>query len=1018
MGEPIAVAFVEVVPETAAFKAQTEAQLRSQLAATRIAVPPVAAGGQATQLQAVSAAAREAATAETLLTEAQERYNAALTAGQGVTGKAATAHLQKAAATEADALAQRALFAITEETNAATVREIDSLVTATGALRAKAVAEERAALATGQHAAFSSHASEAILAESASMTGLRGASLGVNPAFLAATAGAVTFFKSVEAASEFEEQMHQIEFATHATGEELEAAARQAEVFGRSTEIFQASSVDAVTTIKELTESGQSLNEAYAETPSILNLVTAAELSHADAVITTVQLLDAYNLTAEQTAEVTDTLTIAGKEAAGTNEDFAKSLRVAAPVAQAFGLTIRDTNTLLLQMVKGGVSATQAGSLLRQSLLRLANPSNAAREALARLENGTFNFRRELFDTQGNLRPDAFERLAQALDGLDKEQQRNILTLIFSRRAVTGLLTITGEQRASYEEVSKAAHELGTTLDEAEEKSKGFKGQTQELKDDATDLGVELGKLTIGPLTAFVRNLRDIARGAGDAVFAIEAIGGAAGDLVNAVPGANKFLDLMVKAEKIQLLGPAATIGRGISSIVGHFRHADEEGSASVRHLSEENRKAAEAIVDAWQQAGNAVDTNVKRITLSLEGQLAVARATGTQQEELALLRERQARQQADLARKQQRFDAGTVNEAAVTNAANALDATNSAIASILSEQQAKQEAAAADAKDKADKILQAQQERDDAFVEAISAEQTRREARVSAAASTEALGDDIKANNALRDFLRRSIAEVRERLREARQAGRETKGLKSELQALRLAKAEVRREIERLKEQRQEEADSTRIESAQLDVELASTQAGTGDDRSQASINKEVRARQRLIAALKKAQDHVKRGTVEWKRLRNEIAQEQAAIAELRKQDAQKQTNVLAIKKQEFEFLQTLSGFTANLIGNVIPVGTTGLVGGTGTAPTGDVAASRTPGLGERPGGAGTRPTAGVAARPVTSGQGNTQIALLREIRNELKRSNAGTDHPEAAGQRRRGSASGDFSYQGTHGM
>jgi len=1015
VGEPIAVAFVEVLPETAAFKAQTEAQIRRQLAATQFAVPPSAGtAAQTGQLQALSTAAKETATAETLLTEAQERYNAALVAGQGVQGAAAKAHLQKAAAADADAVAQRALFAITDKTTAATVGEIDALVTATGALRAKAIAEERAAFATGQHAAFSSHASEAILAESATLTGLRGASLGVNPAFLAATAGAIAFFKSIEGAQDFEEQMHQIEFATHATGAELKQAQENAQAIGRSSEVFQASSLDAIEVIRETTESGQTLNEAYKETPAILNLATAAELEHADAVRTTVQLLDAYNLTAEQTTDVTDSIAIAGKSAAGSNEDFAQSLRVAAPVANAFGLSIRDTTTLLIQMVQGGVSASQAGSLLRQSLLRLTNPSNQAREALAKLEGGTFDFRKELFTTQGQLRPDAFERLAQALDGVDVQQQRNILTMIFSRRAVTGLLTLTGQQRASYQDTARAAHEYGVAQEEAEEKSRGLKGQTQELKDDASDLGIEFGKLTIGPLTAFVKNLRDITKGAGDAAFGIGLIGDAVGDLADKIPGGNRLFDLLKKAEGIQLLGPAGLIGRGISSIVGHFRRGDEESSKSLDHLKDTVARDMSAIADSVDQFGKKIGTGMQGVTrsLSLGGQLAIAQTTPGESDDLRILRERQAKQEADLARKRRLFASGDVNEAAVVNAANALDATNSAIASILSEQESKAQAAAADAKSKADKILQAQKDRDDALIAVISSEQTRREARVSAAGATEALGDDIKANDALRAFLRRSIADVQARIREARKAGRDTQALRSELQQLRLAKAAVRREIASLRSRRQEERDSSRVESAQLDVELATTgTSGLGEDRAQASINKEIRARQRLIRALKEAQSHVKRGTNEWKRLRNEIAAEQAAIAELRHQDTQKQQDLLAAKKQEFEFLQTIQGFTFNLLGNLIPGGATaGLVGGT-TSNTGSQPLPI-----DRP---GTRTTSVASSvRPVTTAQGNTQIDLLRKIHNELRADRKGHEHPEAAGQRRRGAAAYDYASGGTHGM
>lgn len=1019
MPEPIGVAFVEVLPDLATFRAATQAEIAKSVGAAKFTVPPPAGAAAATtQIRALGTAADQAASAETLLAEAQAKAEVAASAGAAVTGRAAKAHLQRAAAAEADAAAQRALFAITEETDAAIVAEIDALVTATGSLNAKAAAEERAAFATRTHSVASREASEAVLAETATMTGLRGASLGVNPAFLLATAAAIGFFKSAEEAGKFEESMHAIEFATHASGEELKRTQRIAEGFGRSADIFQASAVDAAEAIAEEVKSGQSLNEAVAETPAILNLATAAELSHADAVRTTVQLLDAYNLTADRATDVTDAITIAGKEAAGTNEDFAQSLRVAAPVANAFGLSIRDTVTLLIQMVQGGVSASQAGSLLRQSLLRLTNPTDKVRAALKSI--GIDDFRKEFLKANGDLRPDAFERLALALQGVDKQQQRNILTLIFSRRAVTGLLTLTGDQRSSYEEVSRAAHEYGIAQEEARSKSEGLHGQTKELKADLSDLGVEVGKLTVGPLTLFVKTLRLEIGTLADFVSGLEVAGTAVGHFASSlekkIPGGGLLGDafgfakkVVPQAAKLVTLGPTIT---GVSLAVDHFGGSADDASPKVDKL---DASVARLGSDAAQAGRDIEDATGKVRTLGLAGQLAIAEATGTQADQLGILREQQARQRAALARKRRLFAEGKINEAAVIAQANQLDQTNAAIASILSEQKSKAEAAAADAKDKASKIAAAQQERDDALVSALSSEQARREAKVQAASSTEALADDIRANIALRNFFRRAIEEVQKRIQQVRAEGRATRQLRDELQTLRLAKAEVRREIEALRREAKQQRAETRVESAQLDVELASITSATDEERSRASINREIRARQRLITALKKAQALTRRGTIEWKRLRNEIAQEQQAIRDLKKQTADAQKDAASFQQQAFQFLTEQQGFASkeagNLLGVAIPGQDTGFTTG---ATTFEPPSTTTTGGGVRPRvprGADIATSAtGVgkvaqAARDLRAGQGrgattaqmNVLIKVARRTNDLLTDIKAGIGHPEA---------------------
>ena len=125
-----------------------------------------------------------------------------------------------------------------------------------------------------------------------------------------------------------------------------------------------------------------------------------------------------------------------------------------------------------------------------------------------------------------------------------------------------------------------------------------------------------------------------------------------------------------------------------------------------------------------------------------------------------------------------------------------------------------------------------------------------------------------------------------------------------------------------------------------------------------------------------------------------------------------------MSLQKQEFAFLQTIQGFSSNLLGNLIPGNATaGLVGGTATATEAMLTRSNASLAPVRPGG-GNRATEAVRDRPVSAGQGNTQITLLREIRNLLKSGRLASDHPEVHHQRAKGAAIGDFHIQGTIGM
>ena len=211
--------------------------------------------------------------------------------------------------------------------------------------------------------------------------------------------------------------------------------------------------------------------------------------------------------------------------------------------------------------------------------------------------------------------------------------------------------------------------------------------------------------------------------------------------------------------------------------------------------------------------------------------------------------------------------------------------------------------------------------------------------------------------------------------------------------------------------------------ERIQLNIEFAQTTE---------NVRAEIRFRLQEIARLRKLQAATRKGTVEYLRLRNLIAEQQKAIEDLQKT---RNEGIDKAARREFEFLQTIQGFTGNLIGNLIPgVLTGGLVGGSGLGTAGPATSGSSdffgPRLGIGPGpdggpiprrGTGTRTPAQLlaaapeASRGFTAGQGNTTNTLLRKILAELHKLNRGHDHPEGKQQRKTGSAAGDYGGSGS---
>jgi len=290
----------------------------------------------------------------------------------------------------------------------------------------------------------------------------------------------------------------------------------------------------------------------------------------------------------------------------------------------------------------------------------------------------------------------------------------------------------------------------------------------------------------------------------------------------------------------------------------------------------------------------------------------------------------------------------------------------------------------ATDAKSAATAAAQAANEADSALLDALSQRREDAQRRIDAASDTPGVQDDIRRQNQLQALIKQQIQKIRDRVKDEQ-------ARKDAIRTLRIALIASRVEEDKLREQQRADAQARIAEGINLDIAFAETIG---------NVNREVAARERLIALLRKQQAKVKKGTTEWKRLRNDIAEQQQAIKDAREQNQKTKEEGKTFSQQAFEFLQTQQGFAANLFGNLIPgFATAGLVGNTATATQGTTDV-----------GAGVQQSGALRAaetRGVKPVQVDTTNHLLRQILAALQGRH--TTPPEAARNRRSGSAAYD---------
>jgi TP901 family phage tail tape measure protein len=1006
VSEFLAEASVLVRPDTTKFRAELQAQL---LAATKgITVPiPVVATGLATgtivagaqkieqaaasstvALQQVAATATKTTVATNGLAHAQGLAAVAaqkLALAQAGVANAATvqsaAQVTASRSVAAVAAAQRAVTAALEAGNVALIAATQETLRLAQAQELEAASALQAARAQAVHASQLGFVARGGATSILTLFGIRGATLAANAAFLAGAAGVVALAKSVGIAANLEHELNVFRVTAQATADEMERVAEEARRLGRDITLPAVSASDAAEAMTELAKAGLSVEDSLAGARGVLQLATAAEIENAQATDIVANALNVFGLAGTDAIRVADLLAGASIEAQGSIADFGGALTQASAVSRQVGISLEDTVALLTLLAKNGIQGASAGTVLRVALLRLVNPVGQAKQVIRDLGL-------EIRNTQGQVRPEIFAEFEQATKSLTKAQRDAAAAQVFGVRGIRAQAILGREGAAALDDIREKTQRQGQAAEIASAQTEGFSGKLENLKNSLEELGVSIGTLAIPPLGVLVDVLTLTAKtldiAAVQAEDSANAIATDVSALANALASGSNALDKFV----LGLFGTKKS-GKELRDelldgipVIGRFFDALDAGTEPTTEVAAGLLKVRDNLHLLNVEIETAASFNVKalqgRLT-GLEEQITLADIGGDVQARLTARRRRLAQIEADLAKPGVRRRPKLRRQLQEEQLA------------LIREIAAIENEIAAEADRIAREIERQRSDADEAVVRSLEVQRRPVENLLARAAGTETLRDDIRAGAQLRDLLRQQIEIARKTIKDASERADVLQDLREQLIAvlsdLRADRRAFREQLRRELEERQERI---RI-GIELDIELA-----------QITENRkaEIRARQRLLAELKKEIKEVKRGTNEWKRLRNAIAEEQAAIRELKGQTRDRNRE---FRELTFQFLQMQQGFAANLLGNLIPgEATGGLVGNvSAAAQTAAIPPSRE-----------VEREAQIREgrdRGVSAGQGSTQIQLLRQILRALLALNGRAGHPEARHQRATGSATMD---------
>ena len=267
-----------------------------------------------------------------------------------------------------------------------------------------------------------------------------------------ALASATVLKAAISASKEFSASISNLSAITGATGQELEYLKNQAMEIGRTTTLSASQAATAFKLIAsakpDLLESSEALN---AVTRSAVTLAEAATIDLTEAANVLGTSLNQFGAGAEEANRFINVLAAGSKFGASSIAEVSEGLKNVGAAANAAGLSFEETNTALQLLAAGGIKGAEAGTGLRNVLLKLEEA------------------------TETNLRPSVVG-LSTALENLaSKNMSITETTEMFGREAAIAAQTLV-VQSGGAEKLVQALTGTNTALEQATVNTNNLEG--------------------------------------------------------------------------------------------------------------------------------------------------------------------------------------------------------------------------------------------------------------------------------------------------------------------------------------------------------------------------------------------------------------------------------------------------------------------------------------------------------------------------------------------------------------
>jgi TP901 family phage tail tape measure protein len=433
-----------------------------------------------------------------------------------------------------------------------------------------------------------------------------GKAIGV--ALVAGSVAAAAGFKEIlNLGIDYQNSMNTLQAVTGATAEQMQQVGARAQELGSDLTLPATSAVDAATAMTELAKGGLSVEQAMTAAKGTLQLAAAAQIDAGTAAQIQANALNTFNLSADKAGMVADVLAGAANAATGEITDFASAFQSGGSVAAQFGLSIGDTATALALFANNGIQGSDAGTLLKASLLALTDQGKPAQKAMKQLGL-------DVYDAKGRFVgfPQLMDQLAAAAKRMTPEQYQAATATLFGSDAVRFAGIAAKTTSAQWQELSAQVTKAGSAQEIAAAKAKGVGGAFDAIQSQMETIGLQIFNVIAQPLEDGLRVIAQFLDQASTELSNFIGSGGLQQAFDNAVTGIQAFGDRI----GITWDGVVAFFTDGVAKI--------QEVVGNIAAFLAPVGAGLVAVFDSFRQSGGVFDIAATAIGYLVDGFVAL----------------------------------------------------------------------------------------------------------------------------------------------------------------------------------------------------------------------------------------------------------------------------------------------------------------------------------------------------------------------------------------------------------